>query len=195
MVDTAREQCRGRLGSPWGRCEGGYGVGLLRGTVGVVWCRGAARQGGTAAACSGMVWAAHGHARAMSPRRVRAPAGRGAGARGGRRGSRVRRGLARAVGWSPPQERHGGMATGALLPGDGDERRFGWIPCRSKVLQWVREVERSGVVQGIEKQKPESIDLILRSSVLGKNRVVLTTCSTKCLNQFQIQIFENGFHH
>ena len=93
-------------------------------------------------------------------------------------------GVARPVGWSPPQGRHGGMATGAVLPGVDDERRFEWILCRSKVREWIRDVERSRGVQGIEEKQPESIDLIRRSSDLGKNRVVLTTCSTKCLNQF-----------
>ena len=104
---------RARGGSFYSRApaHGGHGVGVVQRAhglaIGVVrgrlWCRAAeghgwrrvvpwrGSAGGTAAACSGMAWAAHGHARATSSRRVRAPAGRGACSRGGRRGSRVRR--------------------------------------------------------------------------------------------------------
>ena len=85
------------------------------------------------------------------------------------------------------------MATGAVPPCVDDQRRFGWIPCRSKVREMIRGVERSVMVQGIEEKPTESDDSILSSSVLGKNRVVLTTCSTKFLNQNKFQIFENGF--
>ena len=50
----------------------------------------------------------------------------------GQESGRVRRELARAAGWSPPQERHGGMATRAVLPGmvmNGDQiRRNGLLP-------------------------------------------------------------------
>ena len=75
------------------------------------------------------------------------------------------------------------MATGAVLPNVDDQRWLGWILCRFKVREWNRGVEMSIVVQGIEEKPTESDDLILSSSVLGKNRVVLTTCSTKCLNK------------
>ena len=92
-------------------------------------------------------------------------------------------GVARPVGWSPPHGRHGGMATGAVLPGVDDERRLEGILCRSKVREWIRGVERSSVVQGIEEKQHESDDLIRRSSDLGKNRVVPTTCSIKFPNQ------------
>ena len=86
------------------------------------------------------------------------------------------------------------MATGAVLPNVEDERRQEWLLCQSKVLEWNRGVDGSRMVQGIEEQTPESDDLIRYSLVLGKNRVVLTTCSTKFLNQNKIQIFEIGFH-
>ena len=94
--------------------------------------------------------------------------------------------VARPVGWSPPQGRHGGMVTGAVSPDVDDQRRFGWVPVPNWLARQVRGVDGSSMVQGIQAQATESIDLILFSSVLGKNRVVLTTCSTKCVNQIQI---------
>ena len=54
----------------------------------------------------------------------------------------------------------------------------------------VRGVERGGGVQGIDDQQTEFVDSILSSSSLGKNRVVLTTCSTKFPNQNKFQNFE-----
>ena len=76
------------------------------------------------------------------------------------------------------------MATVAVLPGMATINASIWD---APVLNWrarqVRGVDASSMVQGIEEQATESIDLILCSSVLGKNRVVLTTCSTKCLNK------------
>ena len=76
-----------------------------------------ARQGGTAAARSGRLGGAR--ARTGAGQHARG----GPGLSNGRRGERwrVRRG-ARAAGWPPPQERHGGMATVRVLPGHGDER-------------------------------------------------------------------------
>ena len=47
----------------------------------------------------------------------------------------------------------------------------------------VRGVEKRGEVQGIDEQTHESVDLIRQSPVLGKNRVVPTTCSIKFPNQ------------
>ena len=58
-----------------------------------------------------------------------------------------------------------------------------WIdPVRNWGAGQVRGVERGDGVQGIEEQTREFVDLIFSSSGLGKNRVVLTTCSTKFPN-------------
>ena len=64
----------------------------------------------------------HGAQRALAragarERGLRVALGASSGSRGERWSVRVRRGLARAAGRSPPQGRQGGMATGALLPG------------------------------------------------------------------------------
>ena len=91
----------------------------------------------------------------------------------------------------------GGRLRCRLRAGDRDGmatvRRAPWVamitaaarvaPVRFWCAGQVREVGRGGGVQGIEEQTPESIYLIFSSSDLGKNRVVHTTCSTKCHNR------------
>ena len=70
------------------------------------------------------------------------------------------------------------MATVPVLPGVATIKATARVlpACKCDARQ-VRGMERGGVVQGIDDQPTESVNLILCSSVLGKNRVVLTTCS------------------
>ena len=76
------------------------------------------------------------------------------------------------------------MATVAVHPGMATSNAANWVfPACNLGAGQVRGMDRSGIVQGIEEQATKSENLILSSLVLGKNRVVLATCSTKGLNE------------
>ena len=133
MVDTARERSSGRLGSPEGRCGGGYGAGLWRGTAGGVEASWAISVVGDGLGSDLAVHGTHGR---------RAPGGFGSllgvvRAREGAGevvGSGI--GVARPVGRSPPQ---GGRAAWRQEPCSlivDAQRRLGW-----REALWCKELK------------------------------------------------------